>query len=1071
MYYKFTLLIILVFVLGCPVKAQQSLKGVVLIKENGEPLAFASVKLENPSRGTMTDSLGNFQFDIPPTGNIKLTVSSLGFASRELVVDSYAPSILQIWMEKEGQELEEVIVSTGYQTLSKERATGSFTYVDNRMFNEQVGSDVLSRLEAVANGLTVDRATYSETGITIRGLSTIRGPREPLIVLDNFPYDGDIGNINPNDVENITILKDAAAASIWGTRAGNGVIVITTKKGSRKQKPLIDFNSNIRFAPKPDLSLLRSINSSDYIDVERMLYENGQYDSDISSSSKPALSPVVELLLAQDQGLINEEELTLRLDQLKKQDVRNDYRRYMYRESLDQQYSFGVKGGGNYNTWIASLGYDHNINNLNANYTRYSLRFQNNIEIFKEMELSIGAYYIQSRNITGRPGIGDVSAMNRQLYPYARFADDQGNALSVPKDYRQSYIEQIDGGRLLDWQYYPLDEHLHSQGVADLQNLIVNLGLNYKLPLGVSAEVKYQYGRQYNENNNLRDENSYFSRNLINSFTQFDPVNGAPIYKVPKGAILDRSTGSLVSHNVRGQLSYNQSFGYHRLVLMAGSELRSTSIKTSSDRVFGYRPDILIFGFVDLTTTYPNLVTGRNGLITNNSTLGGKLNRFVSLYGNAAYIYRDRYSLNLSARRDASNLFGVNANDRWNPLWSAGIGWEVSKESSYESDFLPYLKLRATYGFSGNVDQSKAAVTTIRYDLSHSAFTLSPTASFQNYANPELKWEKAGMFNFGVDFSVRNNNVSGSIEYFHKMNNDLLGIELLDYSSGIGATILKNIASTQGNGIDLELHARILGKGAFRWTSIVNLSYYKDKVTKNYLSSTRGSSFVGFNPGLASAEEGRAVYGIYSYPSAGLDPLTGDPQGYMGGELSKDYAVLTGPDVLISDLLYHGSALPVYFGSFGNSFSYKGFALDVRSLYKLGYYYKRESISYSSLYGNLNGHEDFSRRWRKPGDEKHTIVPSMVFPGLGSRDAFYNGSSDVTDKADHIRLQYINASYTIDNKQWNGLPFKVFQVYANVSNVGIVWRANKYNIDPDYGATRNALIPPRVFTIGFKGNF
>jgi hypothetical protein len=441
------------------------------------------------------------------------------------------------------------------------------------------------------------------------------------------------------------------------------------------------------------------------------------------------------------------------------------------------------------------------------------------------------------------------------------------------------------------------------------------------------------------------------------------------------------------------------------------------------------------------------------------------------MFANGAFTFKSTYTLSLSARKDASNLFGLNTNDQWNPLWSAGVSWHLSNETFYKSVFIPYMRLRATYGFSGNINPAMVAATTIAYFDSPSPYTNLPYSRFSNYYNPELRWETSRMINVGVDFKLVKNIVSGSIEYYQKKGADLFGTVPLDYTSGIGATVVKNVASMKGNGVDVELKSINLNR-QIQWTSTLNFSYYKDKVTDYYQNSLQGSRFISSEAVFpVTGIKGYPVYSIFAYKWAGLDPHTGDPMGFLNGEASKAYTSLIGSATKVTDLKYFGSAIPTIFGSFLNTISYKGLSLDFSMVYKFGYYFRKSSVNYSNLFSNWQGHADYANRWQKPGDEQATNVPSLIYPASSARDNFYTGSEVLVDKGDHIRLQYINISYDITGHMLQKAGFKAIVVYANTSNIGIVWWANKDHIDPDYNYGRYPLIDPETFALGIKLNF
>lgn len=248
----------------------------------------------------------------------------------------------------------------------------------------------------------------------------------------------------------------------------------------------------------------------------------------------------------------------------------------------------------------------------------------------------------------------------------------------------------------------------------------------------------------------------------------------------------------------------------------------------------------------------------------------------------------------------------------------------------------------------------------------------------------------------------------------------------------------------------------------------LNMNTNTDAVTDYFLRSVNGSSYVGDGVGIAGIV-GKPVYSIFRYQWAGLDPANGNPRGYLSQQISSDYAAITGIGTRIEDLAYFGSVFPKWFGSMGQSISYKGFSLNVRLMYKLGYYFTRTSINYSGLFGGATGHADFTNRWKQPGDEAFTNVPSMQYPLVNARETFYNASEVLVEKGDHIRLQYVTLSYNIGKKQWKQLPFAHLQLYLNANDLGIVWRANTKGLDPDYFSF--SFPPARNIAVGMRCNF
>lgn len=1039
--------------------------GKVLDEGSGKPLPGAAIKTHS-GKQTLTDQEGNFSIRLSPADS-SIYVTYIGYLAQNIKILSGNVSIIVLLKQSENS-LQEVIISSGYQDLPKERATGSFTQLDNKRFNEQIGTDVLSRLPAIANGMTLDKTVDNRGRLLVRGISTIRGPVAPLVILDNFPYEGDLQNLNPNLVESITVLKDAAAASIWGARAGNGVIVITTKKGNYNNPIRVDLTAANTIGSKPDLSYLRQVSSSEFINAEEELFNKGYYNSNIASINRPQLSPIVELLILRNAGQITEAEYKSQTDYLRTLDVRDEFNRYFYRPSFNQQYALNLSGGTEQHSWSASSGFDKNRSELNEGFQRTNLRFQNKFRPIPNLQLSADLIYTQNNRTSGKPGYGEIIASVSDLYPYARFADNDGNPLTIAKR-RQTYINTVGQGKLLDWNYYPLTDYEHSSNNSDLNEMLLNTGINYKFFKGFSADLKFQYQRQQSNGRNHRDSESYFARDLVNTYTQINSGTGNVSYMVPPGGVLDLSNGVVSSQNLRGQFNYSNSWGNHELNIIAGQELRNTRTVSDNYRIYGYNGDILTFGSVDYNTPFPQFISGSTSYIPQNNSINDKVIRFVSLYSNAAYSYKSRYTLTGSARRDASNLFGLSTNNKWTPLWSVGGSWEVSNEPFYKEGFLHYLRIRATYGSNGNIDPAMSTVSTIRYVGTHTYMPGVVYAQFNGFANPGLTWETSNTTNLGIDFKIRSSNLSGSIDFYQKNGKNLFGYEQLDYTGGIGTNILKNTASIRGRGVDIELNSKNISTANFQWNTHFNFNFNKEKVLSYYLLSDAANLFVGNTYSGISAIEGTPVYSIFSYRWAGLNPNTGDPIGYVNNQPSQNYSqiVFSGK---VDDLRFHGPALPVYFGSIGNTITYKRFSLTARLSYKMGYFFRRQSISYSAMFSNYRSDIDFSQRWLVPGDESRTQVPSMIYTNNTSRDDFYAGSENLVERGDHVRLQYINLNYQPDIKKFSRLFQNNLNLFFNINDLGIIWKANKHNIDPDYRGI-HVLKPAATYSLGLRVNF
>jgi len=1044
-------------------KKKETIKGRV-VDEKGNPLAGATIQIKGTNYITSTDNSGSFE--IPDQyGDATLQVSYLGYGRIEIAARN-ADRIVLITNDNRIEEVS--VVASGYQSIPKERATGSFSKVDNATFNRQVSTDVISRLKGIAPSILFDERSGSPK-LTIRGQATIFGNDQPLIVVDNFPYEGDINNINPNDIEDIDILKDAAAASIWGVRAGNGVIVIKTKKGQSDQPMKIGFTSNITIGQKPDLNYIRQIRPSDFIDIEKMLFDKGFYNTIISNTaSNRPYSPVVSILNNQKNGLLTEEEATSRIDVLRKHDLRDDMNKYLYRQSVKQQYALNLNGGTKKYTYYFSAGLDKNKDTEKGNgFSRVSLNSNQVFRPIEQLEISAGLSYNQNIKSTS-----NVISMLRNMgaetmYPYARLVDDDGSSAVVTKDLSNNLKHKAVSEGLLNWDFKPLDELNYQDNTTKQSEVRLNTALKYTIIPSLSAEARFQYENQIGRIRNYYDQNSYFMRDQINLFTSF--ANGVMTRNIPLGGMLDINNAELNALNGRFQLNFDRKWNKHQVNAIAGFEIRETKANSISSRQYGFDPNVGSSVLVDYLTRFSRYGSGGSALIPNNDSFEGTIDRIRSYYMNGAYNYDLRYVVSASARIDQSNLFGVKTNQKSVPLWSTGFKWNINKESFYNLDWLRELSIRSTFGYSGNVDRSTTAYTTAR--LTQNIDNGLPSANLVTPPNNELRWERNRMFNIGLDFSLQNNRLTGSIEYFSRKGTDLIGNGDIDPTTGF-SSFRGNLANMNGKGVDVELNSINFQNRNFSWKSTVIFSYAKDIVTK-YKRSTTITNFLTDNSisRVASAYspvEGRSLFGIYSYPWAGLDPQTGQARGFLDGEPSTQYAKIT--QQLATDpennLIYNGNALAPYFGALRNTFTYKGIDLSFNITYRFGYNFRRNSIMYSVLYSSYGTHGDYYDRWQAPGDELKTNVPAMAYPAVNVADQYYRNSVVLVSKGDHIRIQDINLSYTLPPYILRSLSLKNLRVFAYVNNVCMIWRANSVNLDPDFPRTK----PVRTIAIGLNCN-
>lgn len=1033
----------------------------LVLDPKGNPIISATVTVRGYNRGQGTDNSGRFSFiNIP--ANAVLNISSVGYEPKHIKVAGQTD--LRIQLDTAITEIQGIeVVSTGYQILPKERATGSFAKPDKTMFTNRVSGDVISRLEGITSGLLFKRNINGGSSMEIRGRSTINANANPLIIVDNFPYDGDINNINPNDVLEVTVLKDAAAASIWGARAGNGVIVITTKAGKYNQPLQINLTTNLSFSKNPDLGYSRDyINANDFIDLEKDLFTKGFYNANLNNTSTfPAVSPVVTILAQQRAGTITEAEATAKINSLRNNDVRNEYDKYFYRRATSQQYALSMTGGSQNNNYLMSIGYDKNLSPIYGNMNnRITLNAISTFKPIPQLEITGGINYTKSKeSINNTQNLLNLSV----IQPYVQFADAAGSPLPIVKDLSAAYVDASSKTGFLNWQYFPLKERDLNDNTINISDIRLRAGLKYTIISGLSVEGLYQYSKGQNNQRIFNSPESYYARNLINRYAQYSGT-AVTAFNIPLGGILQGNNSDYTSDNIRLQVNFNKTINRHQIVAIAGMEQREIKGSIHNDHdLYGYNPDNDSYKAVDYTRTYSlnPLAGGSTGVIPDNYLLYHTTNRYRSFFVNASNTYNDRYIISGSIRLDQANIFGVKANDKQVPLYSFGGKWNISNENFYRSSWMPQLALRATYGFSGNLLDNGTAYTTAQYFTKASIYYPNEQFQIQTPGNPNLTWEKISTFNFGIDFASKSNILSGSLELYHKRGDDLIGLSNVPSNSGF-TTVTVNYGEMKGKGLDLILNTRNL-RGPFSWNSSFLFSYTTDEVT-NYDANVQG-----FNGGSLLIAKGKPVNSLFANKWAGLDPLTGDPRGYdKAGAVSTNYAVLSA--VTTDQKRWIGRATPGIFGALRNTFTYKDLSLLVNISYKFDYYFLRSSVTYYNLLYSGQGNVDYTQRWVKPGDETKTNIPSIpTLPPNVQRDRFYNNSEILATKGDHVRLQDLILSYEMRKDQFKKLPFKALNVSLLASNLGVIWKENKFNIDPDYQQARYS--PLSMFGFSLRTSF
>ncbi|MGQ1909451.1 SusC/RagA family TonB-linked outer membrane protein [Marinifilum sp. RC60d5] len=1023
-----------------PVKKEQQevkiLKGKITDAE-GVALPGVSVVVKGTSTGVATNIDGEYSIELDSDKAV-LIFSFVGMLPQEI---NYTGQVIQnVTLKADTEQMAEVVV-TGYQTISKERATGAFEKVSAKALEERSTLNIIDKLEGQTSGVL-----FENGAITIRGASSMNASTTPLIVVDGFPIEGDLESLNPNDIESMTILKDAAAASIWGARASNGVIVIVSKKGNDKGHTKVEFSSTLSITPEPDLYSLKRASTESFLELEKHFADNGWKElASPWALSQPAYNEGLDTYLRYNDGQMTEADKDAIINRLKGIDVRDEYADLFLRKAVRQQYHLSVSGATEKSNYYASLSYDDNnawMKGSDNDRIVSNLRIQTKISDRISFNAGISATIRNAEN----NGAGGLSS----LAQYQQILDENGDYIPQPWTYSQAGKEThaAANNSPYDWTYNAYQEFENKDNSVKNVDLRMQAGLNIKLIKGLAFEGRYQYEWGNSKSQNLYNEDTYYVRNQVNTRAHIGS-DGEMVYPIPMGDARADANIYTKSFTSRAQLNFNRSFndGKHQVYAIAGTELRQTESESSNMTKFGYDPVSLQFKRMNYDTDYPRAFSYWPSKINDNTSFSYLKNRYASYYGNAGYTFDEKYTVTGSVRLDDSNLFGASKEYRNVPLWSVGTNWQMHKEDFINLDFVNRLTLRMTYGTGGNIDKSTSPYLTASIGQDYQ--TQYNFAYINNPKNPNLRWEKTSTANFGLDYALWNNRVSGSIEYYNKQSVDLLGNVSLNAIYGFDSALM-NFAEMSNKGIDFSVNVGILNKD-LKWNVITNFSYNKNRVEKVELSDESVSGAISSYSGAASARVGKPLNHLYSYRWAGLSS-EGMPQVYNEkGEIIDHNTEIED----VEGLKYEGTTTPKYYGSFRNVLSYKGLRLSMLFTYKLGYKFRTPTINYSALKSNftLNEvHEDFDNRWRSAGDENTTDIPVLpnddtVIGGYWGTYTLY-GSHNVKS-ASHIRFNDVVLSYDLPKSWFKSIGLNALNIGAQVRNLGVI-TFNDSDIDPEY---------------------
>lgn len=1033
---------------------------------SGEPLPGVNIQISDTNLRAITDTEGLFHFaKAVPYGSL-LHFSYIGMQTQQIV---YTGEIqLNICLKEISNQLETVIV-TGFQTISRERSTGAAHIINSKDLERIQTPNLGSKLEGLTPGLTHYRG-----GMRIRGISSFSIESTPLLVLDGQAVTGiGINDLNPSDIESVTILKDAAATSLYGIRASNGVIVVTTKKGSTR-KPDIRISANFFINPLPSFKYQRLASTSDIIDYEQEYLLNDPsyrqdplaYFANRNSLDGPQyMSKVSRLYYELAQGNITERQLTNELNALRNNDYRQELRKALQRMSIKQDYNLSVTQGTDASNTFFSARYEENGSYYKHDQNnRYTLNLNNDFKLTQWLKLGIGNMLTFSHNESyGAPFQSPTSAM-----PYDKLYNTDGTlAYLYPFNY---YVSQQIATRngFQHMGYNAIEEARHNR-LKD-RNLYWKFSVHTDVLLAkeLTWTVKMQYENRWQNSERNNESSSYFMRRRVNEYASTNP-DGGYTYHIPQGGHMSESHSQWSNINFRTQIDYKKTFiDKHDITLLAGGEIREDKFRNSQNERYGYDEQKLTYQQVDWKTLNQKGVIGQ--LSHSKKTLGELLaigdtrHRYVSTYFNAGYTYNSLYTLNISARMDQADLFGTDPQYRYRPLWSIGASWNISNETFMKDvKWVDILKLRTTYGITGNVDQSSSPYLLGTYITS--PYSGANLTSILTPPNPTLRWEKTSTWNIGGDF-VFLRKLSGSIDFYSRNSSDLLANKSLDPSIGFETARINN-GALNNIGLELSVSYEWLKNRNWQLNTTLTVAYNRNKITEVGYQPTDAIAMIT-NP-RNNYLKNDALNTLYAYQYAGLS-TDGNPSVYDAeGNIISNQPVRD-----IRSVVKMGILDPQWNGAFDIGLSWKSLSLYAKFVYYAGHNLRTDE---TPLYAGILSagsdiHEDIAKRW-KPGNT-NTNIPSMGLYGLQDERNYHWKYADAhVASAAFIKLRNITLSYSLPQQWMQVIGCKSIQLRAQISNP-LYWAANNKGIDPEaYNANMGIRETEQVtsYLLGINVNF
>lgn len=1046
--------------LAMPAAADINVHGKV-VDDAGIPLPGVTVTNKNTRNTTVTNKSGEFNIKASTAADI-LVFSSIGMQTQEVNVNNQSELIVK--MKVSSTVLSEVTVNTGYQTFKKTQMTGSAVTVGSTELEQRYQPNIINNLEGRVPGLV----NYNG-GTVIRGVSTINASRSPLYVVDGLPIDGSIANINPYDIESVTVLKDAAAAAIYGARAANGIIVITTKK-AKNHRTTVEVNSNVTVTEKPDISF-NLLTPGQQVDLESSYYSN--YYKNVAGSvnltttnitNGNPITPVQYAYYQLAQGRITQSDLDAQLSGYRQNDFRKQFSDNALLKNILQQYDVAIRTDGpKYNSSLVIDYKNSNSGILNAYDRQLNIFYKGSYQMATWLDINFGVNTVLGQT---KASNSNFATSGTNVSPYLQLLDASGNRTR----YTTGDYNMYNTTAASMPQYSMLVNHLDELGLdsrkVKQQNGRYFVNMNARIILGLIFSPQFQYENTTTNSSAYSEQQSYVMRYLDNVYFKVPqittPVTYANLLPLNGGKLASsNSTGN--SWTARAQLNYKKQFGKSNIDVIGGTEFRQITTKGTNGLLLGYDDQLqnqstttvnfpALFAYSTASTFKPGFgTTGLYNTYFNNQIglIPETTHRYNSGYANATYTYDNKYAAFGSYRVDYADVFGLDKKFRGKPLWSSGLAWNVSNESFMSQvNWVDFLKLRVSYGVTGNIANGVNSFLTANSTLPANSVTNAPVSVVTSAANPELRWEKSTTPNAGLDFTLFSNRLTGSFDWYRKTSKDLLFTTRIDPSEGFTNQIINN-GGMVNNGIEIMLDYSWLkpgNKDGLAWSTQLTLSHNKNKITYVDEISVLPTQLVA-----GGYKVRYPVNSLFSYQYQGLNNV-GQPQ-WLKADGSLTTVALTGSD--LSAVHYTGGTDPVNVIGLTNTVYYKGFSLNVLAVYYGGHYMRAQIpdiYASGAAYGSMPSY--LLNSWT-PGNTTTNIpgfgqyAPS-TYPGTSVVPSGYITNSDsFVRPADFIKIRSVVLGYQLP-QQWIGkFGAKNVRLTFQLNNPKALWVKNDIGIDPE----------------------